>query len=523
MTASDSQQPFIAVIGCGDWGKHLVRNFHGLGVLHTVSEPSPVVSEYLTDTYGDGIRVGSLSEILANDEVTGVAIASPAVTHAKLVREALDANKDVFVEKPLCLSATEGAELIHLANEKERILMVGHLLWYHDAVLRLREFMHRGDLGRIQYIYANRLNIGKLRREENVLWSFAPHDISIMLGLLGEMPESVQAQGCNILHNCIADTTVSLLSFPSGVCAHIYVSWLHPFKEHRLVVVGDRKMAVLDDTLHWDQKLQLYPHTVVWSGQAPIANKAEVEYVKLDESEPMRQECMHFIECIQSRTRPRTDGEEALRVLKVLNACQQSLQTKTAVNLQTSEKPFYTHESAVIDPGATVGDGTRIWHFSHVMEGARIGQRCNIGQNVMIGANVTVGDDCKVQNNVSIYEGVALEDKVFCGPSAVFTNVINPRAHISRKSEFKGTVVKTGCTIGANATIVCGHTLGRYSFIGAGAVVTKHVRDFALVLGNPARQAGWMCTCGERLHGDLSCDRCGAQFRRTGDDIRPIE
>src|SRR4029079_9214149 len=217
----------------------------------------------------------------------------------------------------LCLSAEQGKKLVALAKERDRILMVGHLLWYHPAVLKLKELIDKGELGRIQYVYSNRLNLGKIRREENILWSFAPHDISVILGLLNETPDSVQAQGGNYLHQRIADVTVSLLSFPSGVKAHIFVSWLHPYKEQKLIVVGDRKMAVFDD-LEKKDKLLLYPHSIDWKDNLPIANKADAQRVELEQGEPLRAECQHFLECVATRTTPRTDGEEGLRVLSVL-------------------------------------------------------------------------------------------------------------------------------------------------------------------------------------------------------------
>jgi UDP-2-acetamido-3-amino-2,3-dideoxy-glucuronate N-acetyltransferase len=180
---------------------------------------------------------------------------------------------------------------------------------------------------------------------------------------------------------------------------------------------------------------------------------------------------------------------------------------------------YFAHESCYVDDGCEIGAGTKIWHFSHVMAGARIGARCNIGQNVVISPQVVIGDNVKIQNNVSIYTGVVLEDDVFCGPSMVFTNVINPRSHVPRKDEFRRTLVKRGASIGANATIVCGHTLGRYSFIGAGSVVTKDVPDHALVVGNPGRVVGWACECGVKLPvgrtvpaGRTTCTACGALY-----------
>ncbi len=181
---------------------------------------------------------------------------------------------------------------------------------------------------------------------------------------------------------------------------------------------------------------------------------------------------------------------------------------------------YFAHESSFVDAGAKVGKDTKIWHFSHIMPGAVIGERCTLGQNVVVMNGVKIGDNVKVQNNVSIYEGVELEDDVFCGPSMVFTNVMNPRSHVSRRTEYRRTLVRRGTSIGANATIVCGVTLGEYSFIGAGAVVVRDVADFALMAGVPAKQLGWMCQCGDRLpdSGSGTCRSCGATYERSGDD-----
>jgi len=483
----------IAVVGTGYGGKNLVRNFHALGALQAVCDTDWEAIQKFLVQYPGIEGVVSYSEILTNPAIKGVVISTPAQTHAEMAREAILAGKDVYVEKPLCLSEEEGVELNNLAKERKQVLMVGHLLWYHPAVLKLKELIDTGELGRIQYIYSNRLNMGKLRREENVLWSFAPHDISVILGLLGEMPESIQAQGGNYLHQRIADTTVTLLNFASGIRAHIFVSWLHPFKEQMLVVVGDRKMAVFNDTVPWEEKLQLYPHSVEWSGNVPVANKAEAQQVKLEQDEPLRAECSHFLDCIATRNRPRTDGGEGLRVLKVLNSCQSALENQQTVKLQVSvqaAKAYYAHDTAVIDPEVEIGAGTRVWHFSHILSGSIIGERCNIGQNAVVGPNVSIGNGCKIQNNISVYEGVTLEDNVFCGPSMVFTNVMNPRAAVSRRDEFRETLVKKGATLGANCTVVCGITIGQYAFVGAGTVVTQDVPDFALMVGNPARQVG---------------------------------
>jgi len=185
--------------------------------------------------------------------------------------------------------------------------------------------------------------------------------------------------------------------------------------------------------------------------------------------------------------------------------------------------PYYVHDSSYVDEGAQIGDGTKVWHFCHVMARSRIGRACTIGQNVVISPDVVVGDNVRIQNNVSVYTGVVIEDDVFCGPSMVFTNVINPRSHVSRKHEFQRTLVRRGATLGANSTILCGHTIGRYAFVGAGAVVTRDIPDYALATGNPARIAGWMCQCGVKLAGgaspppQIACGVCGAAYRTTSD------
>jgi UDP-2-acetamido-3-amino-2,3-dideoxy-glucuronate N-acetyltransferase len=189
-----------------------------------------------------------------------------------------------------------------------------------------------------------------------------------------------------------------------------------------------------------------------------------------------------------------------------------------------TDKPYFVHESSYVDEPCEIGPGTKIWHFSHVMKGSAIGRDCNIGQNVVVSPGVTIGNGCKIQNNVSLYTGVVLEDAVFCGPSMVFTNVVNPRSEIVRKDEYKKTLVRHGASLGANSTIVCGVTIGRYAFVGAGAVVTRDVPDFALVVGNPARRTGWMCRCGLKLDvsgAGTACATCGARYSMHGGVLAP--
>ena len=548
-TSPAASPPSIAIIGSGYWGKNLVRNFNQLGALKLICDKNETVLDYFQKQYPSVETCLALNHVLSLEDIRGLVIATPAETHFTLTREALLAGKHVFVEKPLSLTEKDSRELVELAQQNHLILMVGHLLQYHPVFTRLKELEVSGELGRINYIYSNRLNLGKIRREENILWSFAPHDISMILSLAGEEPESVLATGGNYLHRKIADVTTTHLEFPSGLRAQIFVSWLHPFKEQKLVVVGDKKMAVFDDTQTWSDKLLLYAHEIQWQNNIPVPAKAEPERVDIPQDEPLRLECEHFLNCIENNKKPLTDGYEGMRVLKVLNASQLSLDEngrkisliedklpeghdaslsagsadkEVRVSLRESAaNEYFAHKTAVIDEGVSIGIETKIWHFSHVMSGSRIGEQCNIGQNVVIGPDVTIGNTCKIQNNVSVYKGVTLEDGVFCGPSMVFTNVYNPRAELRKMDQVRPTLAKKGSTIGANATVVCGAILGRYCFVGAGAVVTQNVVDYALVVGNPAKKIGWMCECGERLPDDLECLSCGKRFEKKGEGIVP--
>lgn len=311
----------VAVIGCGYWGKNLVRNFDQLDALAIVCDVTLQGRETATSLVPQIPVVGEVREVLESD-VTGVVIATPAETHFALVRQALLAGKDVFVEKPLALTYEEGAKLVQLAEEQQRILLVGHVLEYHPAVVRLLELVREGALGKIHYLYSNRLSLGKVRREENILWSFAPHDVAVILRLLGSMPFQISACGGNYVQPNIADVTVTSLLFNNGVRAHIHVSWLHPFKEQRLVVIGSKKMASFDDVA---KRLVLYDQRVEVQEGHPVPIRGAGEEVEFARDEPLRQECQAFLEALETRESPTTDGYSGLRVLKVLQAAQRSL------------------------------------------------------------------------------------------------------------------------------------------------------------------------------------------------------
>jgi UDP-2-acetamido-3-amino-2,3-dideoxy-glucuronate N-acetyltransferase len=505
----------VGVVGCGYWGMNLVRNFSQLGSLAGVCDSDPQRMNELKEKYSVASFL-HVEEMLAVPEIQAVVVAAPAAQHYAIAKKALLAGKDVFVEKPLALRIEDGEELLELAKKLSRILMVGHLLHYHPAITELKRLIQCGELGRVEYISSSRLNLGKLRTEEDILWSFAPHDISAILHLLGESPVRVAAQGANYLNHQISDVTLTVLSFASGVKAHIYVSWLHPFKEQKLVIVGSSKMAVFDDT-QTETKLVLYPHRIDWVNRVPVARRAEGEIVGISKDEPLKLECAHFLECVRERRTPQTDGENGVAVLRVLHAAGQSIaENGQPIAMETRiASRFYAHPSAYVDEPCQIGEGTKIWHFSHIMPNCKIGKGCSLGQNVNVASGVTIGNNVKIQNNVSLYTGVELEDAVFCGPSVVFTNVLTPRSHVNRKSEYARTLVKRGASLGANSTIVCGTTIGKFAFVGAGAVVTRDIPDHALAVGVPAQQVGWMCQCGVRLEinaDEGACSRCGSQY-----------
>ena len=321
-----STVPQIALVGCGYWGKNLCRNFHALGALSTVVDATENGQATARSIAPNAIISNNFDDILGADQIQGVGLATPAETHADLAIQAMRSGKDVFVEKPMALSISDAEEMQKVALETDRILMVGHLLEYHPAVLKLRELIDSGELGKINYIYSNRLNFGKVRTEENALWSFAPHDVAVILRLLGQSPIEVSASGGSYLTQDVADVTVSNLRFSNNCRAHIFVSWLHPYKEQRLVVVGDKKMAIFNDVNAFGEKLQLYPQRVEFDGTLPILKKENAEFIEHDDTEPLLEECVHFLECMKSGNKPLTCAQSGIEVLKVLHACQSSIE-----------------------------------------------------------------------------------------------------------------------------------------------------------------------------------------------------
>ena len=320
-----TNKPVIAVVGCGYWGKNIVRNFAELGALHSVCDPFPANAGTMSKQYG--VPALAFEAVLADASVSGVAIATPAPLHADLACRALEAGKHVMVEKPIALSKDDARRMIDTAANHSRLLMVGHLLNYHPAFLKVVDLVRAGTIGKLRRVYSNRLSLGKLRTDESVMWSFAPHDVSMILRLAGDvLPSSVDAHGTAYLTAGIADFAHMHLGFESGMTAHVFTSWLHPFKEQKLVVVGETGMIVFDDVVPPVEKVAVYRHVAEIRDKLPLVTKADAEFVAYLVSEPLRNECQAFIDGMAGAIKIHTDGEEGFRVLEVLSQAEAAMQ-----------------------------------------------------------------------------------------------------------------------------------------------------------------------------------------------------
>jgi predicted dehydrogenase len=314
----------IAVVGCGYWGKNLVRNFGELGALRAICDADPVTVDRFAQQYA-ATGTTDFDRVLALPDVTAVVIATPAPTHAQLAIAALAAGKDVFVEKPLALTLADAIAMQAALGKSDRILMVGHLLEYHPALVALRRIVADGKIGKLKYLYSHRLSPGKVRTEENVLWSFAPHDICAILGCVGQLPIWVRAFGSKHLGQ-VEDLCTIELEFANNIRARIFVSWFHPFKEQRLVVAGDTGSLVFDD-VSVDRKLIWYEQQLEFQQQTPVLKNIAQTAISITPAEPLKSECQHFLDCIRTRTAPLTGIQNGIDVLTVLQAAQQSLET----------------------------------------------------------------------------------------------------------------------------------------------------------------------------------------------------
>ena len=488
----------VAVIGAGGWGRNHVRTFHKLGALSAVVETDDAQRREIAAAYPAVGVTGDFAACLRESGCDAVVIATPAPTHFELAMAALKAGKDVLVEKPMALCAKEAEALAAAADASGLLLMVGHLLLYKPAVRVLADAVRSGAVGALRMIEMRRLKLGKVRSGESVLWSFAPHDLAVLLHLAGCTPERVEAVGARFLQSEIEDDVHVHLTFPQGIRAHLHLSWLWPEDERKTIIVGATGMLTYDEH---ENRVRLHRKGV--RRDLTVEDMGCVD-LPVPEGDALEAEARHFLTCIEKRVCTLTPGQSGVEVVKILVEASRAL----AGSPEADSPAFFIHPTACVDEPATIGAGTQIWHFSHVMDGADLGKRCRVGQNVFVARGVKIGDNVKIQNNVSVYEGVTLEKDVFCGPSAVFTNIRTPRSAFPRNSalDYAPTLVREGASIGANATIVCGSTIGKYALVGAGAVVTGDVPDHAVVYGNPARVKGWACRCGSVI-GDRDAER----------------
>jgi len=516
----------LALVGFGRWGRNHARVLNELSALALICDSDPSRLAEARSSYPGVATVSTLADV-ANSDVDGVVVATPAPTHAEAALLLLEHSKHVFVEKPLALTLAEGAKVVAFAEQTGRVLQVGHILEYHPVRAQIFELLESGTLGRLLSARLVRTNLGTIRDAEDVLFSFAPHDIAFALALAGRLPASVTAAGFDLLDRQMADTGTLVLDFdgPAKFKVQICVSWLEPKKEHRSLLVGSDGMLEWNDT-KGHRSLTLFRTELDRASGVPAARLVGTEEIPLRDGEPLKLELVDFILAIKDGTVPRADARSGLDVLTVLEACRKSIKEGRKIMVEELERDYFAHESAEVHPTAQVGAGSMIWHNCHIMKNSVIGRDVILGQNCFVAADVRIGDGTRVQNNVSVYAGVELAEDVFVGPSAVFTNVRYPRAFVSRKTEFEKTTVGRGATVGANATVVCGTTIGEFGFVAAGAVVTRDVPPHTLVEGVPAVRSGFMCRCGERLEfvdvGDTACRRCGLEYRKSGPDLTLI-
>lgn len=318
-----------AVIGAGDWGKNHVRKFHELGSLKAICESNPETVKRMHDEYG--VEAKSFDDIINDPAIDAIVLATPAITHKDMALKALAKGKHLFIEKPIALNHEDAQTITKAAKDADRILMVGHLLQYHPSFVKMKELVQSGELGQIRHVHSRRFNIGKFRQEENVIWDLGPHDASMVLSLINDEPTSITTSSSNYLLPTISDFATINLQFPNNINAEISLSWLTPQKEHRLIVVGEKAMAVFDDTLEWDQKLRIHRHQCAMEYNKPpvLERDMEGEAIPVEYKEPLLNECASFLHHIENNTQPPSNGDEACKVVKLLEQADPAMTEKS--------------------------------------------------------------------------------------------------------------------------------------------------------------------------------------------------
>ncbi|MFZ5975451.1 MAG: Gfo/Idh/MocA family oxidoreductase [Bacillota bacterium] len=507
----------ICVVGGGQWGEIHIRTLHGMGCLRGIVECRESRLAELVGRFG-GVKGHACIEDSLGEQYDGYILATPTGTHFELGAALLREGKNVLIEKPFTLTSEHSQILVELARTHGCRLMVGHQLVFHPAIMKMHQLIEEGVIGKALYAYSTRLSFGIVHEQENVLWSFASHDIAVFNYLLGRMPCDIVADGGCFLKQGVDDMAAFTLTYHQSVKVHVFVSWLHPFKQHRLIIVGEEGMLAFEDSAS-DFNIYFHRKKIRWEEDRLLVRDEGAMPIRYDMGAPLRKELEHFVGNLDSEITV-CDGQSGHDTICLLEKISEKIVYRKTEVVRKGGTTFFAHESVFIEREVVIGTNTKIWHFSRVQKGARIGSGCTIGQNVFIDANVRIGNSVRIENSVSLYAGVELEDHVFCGPGVVFANEKTPRCRHPRDAEgFGKTVVRIGATIGANATIICGNTIGRFAFVAAGAVVTTDVLDHELVMGVPARHAGWVCECGGRLSGSLICGRCGKCYHETHEGL----
>ena len=500
----------IGVIGCGYWGPNLIRN------LKEISEAN---LDYICDIDGNkliamkkkypSLKITKDYQMILNDSsIDAVVIALPVSKHYSIAKEALLKNKHVLVEKPLTASVSESEELVRIAKEKGLVLMVDHTFEYSPAINKMKQIIESGELGDIYYIKTEWLNLGLLQPNVNVVWDLATHIISIVNYITGLAPLSVNANAKGYLREEIQEIAQAKIKYPKNISVYITVSWLEPKKTRQVTIVGSKKMLIYDLT-NEEEPLKIYDKGVSIIQEATDIRPSKMEYrfgdiysPHIKNAEPLSIMCSHFIECIKNNTTPLSDGESGLRVVRVLEAMEQSIQENgkeiiLGNNINNVKKNFLKFEQKNENPselGVKLANNVKIFQPNLTnLYGCEIGENTKIGAFVEIQKNAKIGKNCKISSHSFVCEGVIIEDEVFIGHGVIFINDKYPQSTTNGKLQTENdwkvvpTFVKKGASIGSNATILCGVTIGENAIVGAGSVVTKDVLPNTVVAGNPAR------------------------------------
>lgn len=496
----------IAVVGCGPMSAKRAESFSRIGCLSALSDIEDTACKGLAKDLN--IPFYPFPDLLKRDDIDAVVICTPEDTHAHFAQQSLYAGKHVFVERPLAEGPVEAEPLFLLASEYNCLLFISNFSCLEPAFIALKDSVTAPDFGDVRHVtyrhYLNKDDFANRRR----LWGYAQNAFSTLLGMIKDTPTGIRAFFRHAPDGKDSFALHIVMEFSSGMQADIELSSLYQGNLVNMTVASEESAATVTTDSDYISHLSLCRG----EGQAMKTTRFDNP-----QSDVFDEEGRTFLQHIDAKENNAREIDE-LKTLHLTHYMREAINSGKNVELPrlfshaASLPDTFIHETAQIDPLVKVGEGTKIWHFSHLLAGTTIGKNCVIAQNVMVGSDVTVGNQCKIQNNVSVYKGVTLEDGVFCGPSCVFTNDFNPRAEIDYREGYRETYVEKGSTIGANATIVCGVRLGHHCLIGAGAVITTDVKPFALMYGVPARQHGWVGHAGRKLDDNLYCTFSDRQY-----------